>query len=139
MKKFTVIALAIVFASVSVFAGEDAHKDHKCGPEEMEKGCMICGLDADFKVTETKDGVVITITAKKDGADAKTIKENAKKWLAAKTAVTEDGMVTCPVMGTKMSKDKAYETTVYKGTTYYFCCKGCKGMFEKDPDKYIKK
>jgi YHS domain-containing protein len=25
----------------------------------------------------------------------------------------------------------------YKGKTYYFCAKGCKVTFEKDPEKYI--
>lgn len=25
----------------------------------------------------------------------------------------------------------------YQGKTYYFCAKGCKLAFEKDPDKYI--
>ena len=26
----------------------------------------------------------------------------------------------------------------YKGKTYYFCCSGCKPMFDKNPQKYIK-
>jgi YHS domain-containing protein len=28
--------------------------------------------------------------------------------------------------------------TVYKGTTYYFCCTGCRDAFNDNPDKYIK-
>ena len=29
--------------------------------------------------------------------------------------------------------------SVYKGKTYYFCCPGCKPLFDKNPEKYIKK
>ncbi len=47
----------------------------------------------------------------------------------------------CPVMGTKIPdvSKAAGGSTVYKGKTYYFCCKACKPMFLKDPEKYIKK
>lgn len=47
--------------------------------------------------------------------------------------------VICPVMGTKMTKDKAYSTMEYKGQTYYLCCKACDKAFKKDPAKYISK
>lgn len=55
-------------------------------------------------------------------------RENSKK----------EAMVTCPVMGTKMDKAKAYGKTEYKGKTYYFCCAGCPGEFKKNPEKYAK-
>jgi YHS domain-containing protein len=46
----------------------------------------------------------------------------------------------CPVMGTKISDvSKAAGKSVYKGKTYYFCCPGCKPLFDKNPGKYIKK
>lgn len=45
----------------------------------------------------------------------------------------------CPVMGNKIPDvTKAAGKSVYKGKTYYFCCKGCKPVFDKDPEKYIK-
>ena len=47
-------------------------------------------------------------------------------------------VVTCPVMGTKMEKDQAYSKTYYDGKPYYFCCGGCPGEFEKNPEKYVK-
>ena len=28
-------------------------------------------------------------------------------------------------------------TSDYKGTTYHFCCDGCKGAFEKSPDYHL--
>lgn len=47
----------------------------------------------------------------------------------------------CPVMGTKIPDVKKAPggKSVYKGKTYYFCCPACKPMFEKNPEKYIKK
>jgi YHS domain-containing protein len=41
---------------------------------------------------------------------------------------------TCPVMGGAI--DKKYFTE-YKGQKVYFCCPGCKTMFEENPEKYI--
>lgn len=46
----------------------------------------------------------------------------------------------CPVLGTKIADvTKAAGKSVYKGKTYYFCCKDCKTKFDKDPAKYQSK
>lgn len=42
----------------------------------------------------------------------------------------------CPVMEAPINKELYTE---YKGRKVYFCCPGCKEMFEKEPDKYIPK
>jgi len=42
-----------------------------------------------------------------------------------------------PVCGMMVEEEKAAATSEYKGKTYYFCCKGCKVAFDKDPEKYI--
>jgi YHS domain-containing protein len=45
---------------------------------------------------------------------------------------------TCPVSGTKIaSAAEAYNSEVYKGKTYYFCCPMCKPIFDKNPAKVI--
>jgi YHS domain-containing protein len=31
----------------------------------------------------------------------------------------------------------AVATSEYKGETYYFCSRGCKVAFDKDPEKYL--
>ena len=33
--------------------------------------------------------------------------------------------------------ENAPATSEYKGKKYYFCAKGCKVAFDKDPEKYI--
>lgn len=46
----------------------------------------------------------------------------------------------CPVMGNKIPDiTKAAGKSVYKGKTYYFCCKACKPMFDANPGKYVNK
>lgn len=35
-----------------------------------------------------------------------------------------------------MVDPKTAETSEYKGQTYYFCSKGCKAQFDKNPEKY---
>lgn len=44
-----------------------------------------------------------------------------------------------PVCGMTVTKAKAAATFEYKGTTYYFCSKGCKDAFAKEPEKFLTK
>ncbi len=41
-----------------------------------------------------------------------------------------------PVCGMQVDEQKASATSVFKGTTYYFCAKGCKVAFDKSPEKF---
>ena len=42
----------------------------------------------------------------------------------------------CPVMGCRTDKNMHVD---YQGQRVYFCCPGCKGIFLKDPVKYMKR
>lgn len=42
-----------------------------------------------------------------------------------------------PVCGMEVDEQKAQATSTYKGQTYYFCAKGCKITFDKEPEKYL--
>ena len=55
-----------------------------------------------------------------------------------KAVVTNEKMVVCPVTNTKIDPKKAAGSSAYKGKIYYFCCSGCKPLFDKSPEKYIK-
>jgi YHS domain-containing protein len=37
----------------------------------------------------------------------------------------------------EVEESKAAATSKYKGKKYYFCAKGCKIAFDKDPEKYL--
>ena len=55
---------------------------------------------------------------------------------AIETAQENIVQTKCPVMDAPINKDLYTE---YKGKKVYFCCPGCKGTFEKDPEKYLAK
>jgi YHS domain-containing protein len=42
-----------------------------------------------------------------------------------------------PVCGMEVDESKAAATSDYKGQTYFFCAKGCKVAFDKEPEKYL--
>jgi len=44
---------------------------------------------------------------------------------------------TDPVCGMTISVEGADVSSDYNGTTYYFCCPGCRSMFEADPEKAL--
>jgi Cu+-exporting ATPase len=41
------------------------------------------------------------------------------------------------VCGMMIDPKTAAATSEYEGKTYYFCARGCKIAFDKDPQKYI--
>ena len=43
-----------------------------------------------------------------------------------------------PVCKMKVKKKKAKFKSDYKGSTFYFCARGCKDSFNKDPEKYLR-
>lgn len=44
-----------------------------------------------------------------------------------------------PVCEMVVDEKKAAATSEYKGKTYYFCARGCKVAFDRDPEKYLGK
>ena len=42
-----------------------------------------------------------------------------------------------PVCGMTVAADAAHRPFEYAGTTYYFCCAGCRAAFEKDPTAHL--
>ena len=42
-----------------------------------------------------------------------------------------------PVCGMEVDDKRAAATSIYKENTYYFCAKGCKIAFDKEPEKYL--
>ena len=44
-----------------------------------------------------------------------------------------------PVCNMTIEDSEAAGTSTYKGKTYYFCSKGCKETFDKNPEAFIGK
>ena len=56
----------------------------------------------------------------------------------ALTCVSKEGaMEIDPVCKMTVSEEMVSEKVEYKGKDYYFCGRGCRERFEKDPDKYL--
>ncbi len=45
--------------------------------------------------------------------------------------------VTDPVCGMSVDPAAAAHSHTHEGTTYHFCCAGCRAKFEADPDRYL--
>ncbi|MBN1402692.1 MAG: YHS domain-containing protein [Anaerolineae bacterium] len=41
------------------------------------------------------------------------------------------------VCGMEVDPKTAVATSEYKGKTYYFCARGCKAAFDRDPERYL--
>lgn len=54
--------------------------------------------------------------------------------MAAPKAASKAATIWCPTMDESVPKAKA-TSSVLNGKTYYFCCKTCKKMFDKNPTK----
>ena len=48
-------------------------------------------------------------------------------------------MVKDPVCGMDVDPKTATSKSEYQGQTYFFCSKGCKKAFDKEPEKYVGK
>ena len=53
------------------------------------------------------------------------------------TATPPPDIAIDPVCGMEVVIDGARHTSEYKGTTYYFCAKGCRLDFEDDPERVL--
>ncbi len=91
---------------------------------------------ASITLKNSKDGVVIRVSSK-DRQTAQTIRQQAKAFIMEKNKIDNE-TTTCPVMGTSLKKGEAYNTAVYEGKIYYFCCGACKPDFLKNPENYVK-
>jgi YHS domain-containing protein len=129
----TMIAVLAILVGLT-WAGTAAPEQHS-GMDMENCLCHMTGVT--YKAQTLKDGVTLTITSQ-DPATVKTIQERAQKLSATKDVKADpDEIVTCLVQGTKIKRSQAFDSTVYKGKTYYFCCAGCKPAFLKDPEKYL--
>jgi copper/silver-translocating P-type ATPase len=51
--------------------------------------------------------------------------------------ILQSTVVRDPVCGMMVDPRKAAGSSIYQGTTYHFCSKGCAAKFQADPEKYL--
>jgi YHS domain-containing protein len=57
---------------------------------------------------------------------------------AEEAAPVEEVEAVDPVCGMSVTAASSAHPFEYQGTTYYFCCAGCRREFEKNPTAYVK-
>ena len=62
---------------------------------------------------------------------------NVAALLESLELAAESGQATDPVCGMTVQMAEAAQASHYHGTTYYFCCAGCKASFEAQPEAYL--
>jgi len=99
---------------------------------------LMSGLTGFSLAEEQKDskssccGAMTADNSKTCPMGGKAVKASDKKMLTGNQMI-------CSVTGNKFEATKETLYSVYKGKVYYFCCAGCKPMFDKDPEKYLNK
>lgn len=69
---------------------------------------------------------------------AEVITARRRRPVAAQPAQPAVVFATDPVCGMTVDPLTAREKAEYRGTTYWFCCAGCRASFEADPERYLK-
>lgn len=101
-------------------------------------GCGIINTPQTPKETKPMKHSLLAITALFALVGSAAFAGGPPASTAAKKTAAKTELV-CAVMGTKIaSPEKAFDKSVYKGKTYYFCCGGCKPEFDKNPTKFVK-
>lgn len=105
-------------------------KSKGVGQEKLDTIKSPAGLDINAK---TSDEVAISILAEIIQT------HHARTTYFDKEELTDSDVYINPVCGIEVSKSKALHILEHKGEKVYFCCDGCKILFEKDPDRYFGK
>lgn len=76
----------------------------------------------------------------KHGTETKAADPKAAEGKMVFDAPQKEGVnAVCPVTGEAFVIKKDTLHSEYKGKHVYFCCAGCKGPFDKEPEKYLNK
>ena len=105
--------------------------DRGLSPEMLDKVRVPVGLDLGH-TTHREVAVAVLAELVQLRAAGSLVVDHRVDQLPAATAQAID-----PVCGMTVTADPAHRPFDYAGTTYYFCCAGCRAAFEKDPAAHL--
>lgn len=138
--KHALTALALVFGLVfSAQAGDADKKPAEAAPKELKNQthCPVMGGKIDSTVYTDIQGQRVYHCCPMCSAKLKADPDTYFKKAAEEGVLFENIQTTCPVSGEKLEDKSVY--TDYEGRRVVFCCKKCRGTFNEDPAKYLKK
>jgi len=133
-----------------------SHGNHQAAQQEHKSSCghdhgsahqyadqktkdPVCGMTVDPSTAKHKlERAGKTYYFCSAGCKAK-FEANPENYLTAKPADAESAahQAKDPVCGMSVDPHTAKHRAEYKDRTYYFCCAGCKSIFEVDPERYL--
>ncbi len=137
--RLTLFATLFLAMGALAFAKEQTAKNTKPVPVELKNqtNCPVMGgkIDSTFYTDIQGQRVYhcCPMCSKKLKADP----DKYFKKAAAEGVLFENIQTTCPVSGEKLAEKEIF--TDYEGRRIYFCCKKCRGTFNEDPQKFLKK
>ena len=119
-------------------AAEHHHDHHHHAPAEGGVLDPVCGMTVDPAAAKHKaehaGGTYYFCSA---GCKTK-FTADPEKYLTKQPAHQDTSGATDPVCGMSVDPATAKHSAEHDGTTYYFCCNGCRTKFAADPEKYLK-
>lgn len=134
-KLFTKVLVGLMMLSVSAFAsGEktEAKKELK-----NQTNCPVMGGAIDSSVFADVQGQRVYFCCPKCISKFKADSDTYFKKAAEQGVLFENIQTTCPVSGEELEDKSVYAD--FEGRRIYFCCKKCRGTFNKNPQKVLDK
>ncbi|MCB2229917.1 YHS domain-containing protein [bacterium] len=138
--KHALTALVLVFGLVSVAQAGDADKKSEAdAPKELKNQthCPVMGGKIDSTVYTDIQGQRVYHCCPMCSDKLKADPDKFFKKAAGEGVLFENIQSTCPVSGEILEDKSVYSD--YEGRRVVFCCKKCRGTFNEDPEKYLKK
>jgi xanthine dehydrogenase accessory factor len=66
------------------------------------------------------------------------VRVRASGGLGGASPVEQAATAIDPVCGMEVTADESSRPLEHDGTTYYFCCPGCRAAFAADPESYTR-
>jgi xanthine dehydrogenase accessory factor len=106
--------------------------DRGAAPEVLEQVRVPVGLDLGHTAHREVAVAILAELVKLRAAG-----ELAPSDRSAAVPVEQPVTAVDPVCGMTVAADDSSRPFEHQGTTYYFCCPGCRAAFEKDPDAHL--
>jgi YHS domain-containing protein len=139
LRNFLIVAAIMFGLTVATSAADNEATDSAGTTKELtpQTNCPVMGGKIDSTLYTDIQGQRVYHCCSMCSAKLKADPDTYFKKAAEKGVLFENIQATCPVSGKKLESKTVY--TDYQGRRVYFCCQGCIGKLDADPQTYLKK